>query len=314
MPQATSPVKVSVIIPCYNSDRFLAEAIDSVLRQTYPAAEIIVVDDGSTDQTREIAARYPAVKYLYQHNQGVSAARNVGLNVSQGDYLVFLDHDDRLLPDALAIGVQGLNEHLECGFAVGVCRVIRSDGIPMKSSRSSLEEPLDAPPYPTLLGGTCLNPPARFMFRRSVFREIGEFDITLRAAEDYDIYLRAAAAFPGYCHNHVVVEYREHSDSATQTLRVSNHLDASMRVFNKQWDFASKSAGYSEIYRTGKQHWCKIYGPYLAYEVASCFKKKQVVSTAKALYLLMRYYPQGMLTYSKELMLKLYQRFSLFEA
>ena len=86
---------VSVIIPCYNSARYLAETIESVLAQTYPRVEIILIDDGSSDETANIAQGYP-LNYVYQTNRGISAARNTGVLHSQGKYVLFLDHDDRL--------------------------------------------------------------------------------------------------------------------------------------------------------------------------------------------------------------------------
>src|ERR1700679_761230 len=88
---------VSVVIPSYNSARYLGETIESVLAQTYAPVEIIVVNDGSTDTTAEIAQSYP-VQYVYQKNGGISAARNIGVFHSRGKYVLFLDHDDRLLP------------------------------------------------------------------------------------------------------------------------------------------------------------------------------------------------------------------------
>ena len=95
-------VKVSVIIPVYNGDRYLAEAIDSVLGQTYQDLEIIVVDDGSTDDSFQIAQQYgQAVQYFYQQNQGVAVARNQGIKFSQGEYIAFLDQDDVFLPNKL---------------------------------------------------------------------------------------------------------------------------------------------------------------------------------------------------------------------
>ena len=89
---------VSVIITSYNQARFLSDAIESVLTQTYSQFEMVVVDDGSTDNASEVVARYPGVRYMRQDNQGLSAARNTGLRESNGAYLVFLDADDRLLP------------------------------------------------------------------------------------------------------------------------------------------------------------------------------------------------------------------------
>src|ERR671914_179204 len=92
---------VSVVIPCYNQAHFLGEAIESVLAQNYPHFEVVVIDDGSTDNTSEVASRYPGVRCIRQENQGLAGARNTGIRHSSGSYLVFLDSDDRLLPDAL---------------------------------------------------------------------------------------------------------------------------------------------------------------------------------------------------------------------
>ena len=95
---------VSVVIPCYNSARYLGETIESVLAQTYARVEVIVVDDGSIDTTPKIAQSYP-VQYLYKTNGGISAARNTGVVHSRGKYVLFLDHDDRLLPTAVEVGL-----------------------------------------------------------------------------------------------------------------------------------------------------------------------------------------------------------------
>ena len=92
---------VSVIIPVYNREKFLAEAIDSVLAQTYRPIEIIVIDDGSTDKSGEIARSYAETKYIYQDNQGVSVARNIGVDAAQGEFLAFLDSDDMWLHNKL---------------------------------------------------------------------------------------------------------------------------------------------------------------------------------------------------------------------
>src|SRR5438046_8618551 len=110
---------VSVIIPCHNQAHFLDEAIESVLTQTYPNHEIIVVDDGSTDNTATVAKCHSPLRYIYQENAGPSAARNTGVKESRGEYLVFLDADDRLLPEALEIGVGCLRQHPECAFEIG---------------------------------------------------------------------------------------------------------------------------------------------------------------------------------------------------
>src|SRR5437867_2391143 len=94
---------VSVVIPCYNNAPFLRDAIQSVLSQTYERTEFIVVDDGSSDDTSDVASSDPGIRLIRQQNQGVSAARNAGLRQSRGDYVVFLDADDRLLPGAVDV-------------------------------------------------------------------------------------------------------------------------------------------------------------------------------------------------------------------
>src|SRR5713101_1476950 len=119
---------VSVIIPCYNQAHFLHEAIQSALAQTYSHREIFVVDDGSTDNTAEVTAGFAGIRYTRQENSGVSAARNSGLKESRGEYLVFLDADDRLLPEALEVGVNCLHQHPDCAFASGHCRLITAAG------------------------------------------------------------------------------------------------------------------------------------------------------------------------------------------
>src|SRR5918994_3621037 len=107
--QGTGAALVTVVIPCYNQAHFLGEAIESVLSQSYPNFEILVVDDGSTDDTSEVAGRYPQqVRLIRQENRGLAGARNTGIGHARGEYLVFLDADDRLLPEALEAGGGGV--------------------------------------------------------------------------------------------------------------------------------------------------------------------------------------------------------------
>ena len=106
--------KVSVIIPTYNRSKYVTKAIDSVLAQTYRDFEIIVVDDGSTDNTKEVLKPYTdRIKYLYQENTGVSAARNAGIRAAGGQWIAFLDSDDEWLPEKLSIQMDYLSRHNE---------------------------------------------------------------------------------------------------------------------------------------------------------------------------------------------------------
>src|ERR687898_2245292 len=129
--QGTGRPLVTVVIPCYNQAHFLGEAIESVLSQSYEHFEIIVVDDGSTDETSEVASRYEGVRLIRQENRGLAGARNRGLEEAKGEYVVFLDADDRLLPGALEAGLGCFEAHPECAFVFGNSRRIPEGGTPL---------------------------------------------------------------------------------------------------------------------------------------------------------------------------------------
>jgi glycosyltransferase involved in cell wall biosynthesis len=202
---------VSVVIPCYNSSRYLAETIESILAQTYPRVEIIVVDDGSTDATPEIAQSYP-VQYFFQRNRGISAARNTGVLQSRGKYVQFLDHDDRLLPEAFALGVKLLEEHPECSMAVGEHRYIQADGTGIGCSH---KHRASGDHYEVLLEHNFIETPCSVLHRRSALELTGLFDEKVQGAEDYELYLRTARQMPLITYAAPVAEYRLHDANAS---------------------------------------------------------------------------------------------------
>lgn len=108
--------RVSVLIPTYNYGRFLSAALDSVFAQTYTDYEVIILDDGSTDNTAQVAAAYPQAKYIYQENAGIAAARNRLLEEARGEFIAFLDADDMWLPEKLEKQVAHLDEHPDCSI------------------------------------------------------------------------------------------------------------------------------------------------------------------------------------------------------
>src|ERR671933_2460451 len=203
---------VSVIIPCYKQAHFLAEAIESVLEQTYPHFEIVVVDDGSTDNTSEVASGYypsEKVRLLRQENKGLSAARNAGLAESRGEYVVFLDADDRLLAEALEVGIRELEAHPECAFVSGHIRRIAADGSPLSTPPQALHNAhVEGDHYLGLLHYNSVWIPGSVMYRRSVFDPVGGFDPSVNGAADYDLYLRIARDYPVHHHGEAVLDYR----------------------------------------------------------------------------------------------------------
>ena len=198
---------VSVVIPCFNQAEYLPEAIESVLGQTRRPTDIVVVDDGSTDDTAEVCRRYPAVRYVHQTSQGLANARNAGLAAATGTYVVFLDADDRLHAGAVDIGFRLLQAHPEWGFVSGEHRDISPEGSVQKEWT---REPVTADHYLALLRSNYVGMVATVMYSRQMFEDVGGFDATLSACEDYDLYLRVARRFPIGCHSQLVAHYRRH--------------------------------------------------------------------------------------------------------
>lgn len=237
---ATHPV-VSVIIPCYNHGRYLAEAIQSVLNQTYKSIEIIVVDDGSTDNTKHVAESFPNVKYVFQENQGLSAARNTGILNSVGDYLVFLDADDLLMVDALAYNLNHLIGNENLAFASGGYLLETSEGKKIAKTK----DPIYQNNYLEFLKKNYIEMHATVMYRRWVFDDF-KYDTSLKACEDYDLYLKISRKFPVYYHSKILAIYRMNGANMSgnselmlnSVLKVLNYQKASLRTENEQkaWD------------------------------------------------------------------------------
>lgn len=261
---------ISVVIPCYNQARFLGDAIESVLAQTYRDFEIVVVDDGSTDNTAEVAARYAGIHYLRQKNQGVEAARNAGLGESSGEYLVFLDADDRLLPGALETGLENLRARPDCAFVYGNCRYISADGTIMSSHQPPRVE---SEHYLALLHDCFIWMPGLVMFRRSVFESVAGFDVSLglRNAEDYELYLRIAREFPIYGHNEIVAEYRQHE--ANKSASPASMLKAVSIILHSQRKHVKGNSRREKAYKGGLKFNQEYYGEQLIEQMRESRRK-----------------------------------------
>jgi len=207
---------VSVIIPCFNHGHYLAAAIASVLAQTHPHVEVVVVDDGSTDDTAAVAARFPSVRYLRQANQGLAVTRNAGLTASAGEFVVFLDADDVLFADAVAAGLRCMVDHPDCSFVYGGCAIVSDDLAPITHQ---VPVPAHAN-YLSFLRASPISNPASVLYRRADLELAGGFDTTLPApgCEDYDLYLRMAQLGPVASHEGLVVKYRQHSTNMSGDL------------------------------------------------------------------------------------------------
>jgi glycosyltransferase involved in cell wall biosynthesis len=221
---------VAIVITTYNQAHFLADAITSALRQTVAAAEIIVIDDGSTDDPAAVAALFAPVRLVRQVNAGLSAARNAGLRQVTSGIVIFLDADDRLTPLAVQAAIEGLAEDPAALMTYGGYRVISPDGSPASDIWC---EDLGADPYATLMArGNLIGMHATVAYRSAHLRRIGGFDEELRACEDLDVYLRLSSEAVPRRHGRFVAEYRHHSDNMSRDKRFM--MVSVRRVYEKQ--------------------------------------------------------------------------------
>ncbi|HEY9623085.1 MAG TPA: glycosyltransferase [Crinalium sp.] len=205
--------RVSVIIPTYNGDRYLAQAIDSALAQTYRDHEVIVIDDGSTDRTKVILQAYGGrIRAISQKNQGVAIARNHGIAVARGELVAFLDADDVFLPDKLAAQVAVFDTHPWSGMVHSGWQRITASGALLNAV-----EPWHTVPKLTLENWLRWKPvlPSAMMIRREWLQRSGGFDPRFPPAEDTELVLRLALmGCEADWLRQVTVCYRQHEDSA----------------------------------------------------------------------------------------------------
>lgn len=185
--------KVSVIIPSYNCSTYLERALRSALKQTYTDLEIVVADDGSTDETAEIVARYPSVRYVYQRNSGLPSARNLAVSRSSGAYLAYLDADDMWYPHKLQQQVAFLDQHKECGMVHSDLTFVDEQDRPITlewhfDNRGAVHQ------GDCLMGllNNCLIQVPTVVERRSCFEETSGFDERFGRVEDYLHWLQLA--------------------------------------------------------------------------------------------------------------------------
>jgi glycosyltransferase involved in cell wall biosynthesis len=227
-------VKVSVIIPAYNGDRYIGEAINSILAQTYDNYEIIVVDDGSTDNTAQVIQQYgEQIQYFSQTNQGVAASRNLGLNAAKGEYIAFLDQDDLFLPQKLLDQVTLLEENPSLGIANSGWQIVDQQG-----QVKAAVEPWEKIPQLNLADLIIWKPVflGAMLFRYSWLKRSGGFDTTLEQTPDVDLVLRLAAlGCAAAWVKQTTVKYRQHDGNASNNVLLqAQELDQILARFFTQ--------------------------------------------------------------------------------
>lgn len=184
--------KVSVIIPVFNGERFICHAIESVLAQTYKDFELIVVDDGSQDQTAQRIKQYgDQIIYLYQSNSGQAKAKNLGCAHAQGEYLAFLDSDDRWYPNKLEVQVQVMDNNLQVGLIYSDVDLIDEEGNLLEKSYLKRRTKKKKRLPETAIGKHLFPYPSTVLLRKRLFEKAGGFNPTFyQNAEDFPLWAR----------------------------------------------------------------------------------------------------------------------------
>lgn len=239
VPAGPSP-RVSIVMPTFNSSRHLVSTVESVLAQTFPDWELVLIDDGSTDDTvrlsREVAERDHRIRVATSAHGGVAAARNRGLaRTDRGsEFVVFLDSDDTWEPDALATLVTALEDHPECVAAHALARATDLDGRQFEADdladsmrkrcvlhgRTLVDLPLSAPtPFAAMLLKNCVVTPGASLIRRSVLESVGPLVPATSPADDWDLAVRLARRGDFHFIDRVVLNWRRHPGSLANTSR-----------------------------------------------------------------------------------------------
>ena len=224
---------VSVILPTYNRKKYLQEAVGSVLQQSYAELEVIVIDGGSDDGTREwLRSREDDRLKLITHDQprGPGIARNVGLGASSGEYIVFLDDDDRLLENAIGTLVETIRgQPQDCGGVYTAYRTVDESGNQCESRISDGKV--------TRFSDACINGPSCTLIRKTVVEQIGTFDESFQAREDADFWIRLFLEFHMIALDKVLYERRIHVDQLSEDNELM--LRAQKQLIAKHWDHLS---------------------------------------------------------------------------
>ena len=268
---------VSVVIPCYNQAQFLPWAIESAVAQSYRDVGIVVVDDGSPDNTRQVVSRYPRVRYVRQENQGPAGARNTGFRQSEGEYVLFLDADDQLMPNAIESHLSCFEEHPEAGFVVGDIDHMALDGSLAGSPRWPL---LASNQYEELLRVNHVANTIAVMFRREVLERLGGFNSDCVPAEDYELLLRAARLFFSSHHRTVVARYRRYSAGFSR--KGSLMLPAMNHVMRLQREEVKDDPVLLSAWRQGNAYWKDHFGAAAVKELLGYLRSGQFGGVARA--------------------------------
>ena len=234
--------KVSVIIPTYNSAQFIAEALESVFVQTYKDYEVIVVDDGSTDNTKEVLKPYMSkIRYIYKENGGAASARNVGIKNARGEYIAFLDSDDLWLPEKLEKQMGYFEEHPQVDMVFANCVRFSEE---VSNTRNDIRQLVSDDMFVNIWWYNII-PTSTVIVKRECFKKVGFFDESreLETTEDKEMWLRIAREYKIGHLDEVLTKYRVRFSGYNRS-NIDRAYNSTKLVINKYWRYLERR-GYS---------------------------------------------------------------------
>lgn len=232
---------VSVIVPTYNYARFIRDCLDSIFSQTFKDLEVIVVDDGSTDNTEEVLEKYRGdIHYIHQENKGLPAARNRGIRSAQGEFLAFLDSDDLWLPGKLEEQIRVLRKDTDMGIVFSDASAFSEEGV-IQESILKEEDICIGQCFQRLFMGNYLVMPT-VVIRKKCLDKSGMFDESLTAVEDYDLWLRISVFYRVGFVDKVLAMYRVHPSNMSRDFcrLLDNEIRVIRKVIEQYPDFVKK--------------------------------------------------------------------------
>lgn len=302
--------KVSAIIPVFNGERFIRDSIETVLRQTFRDVQLIVVDDGSTDRTREVVQSFGGkLTYRYQANAGADNAYNAGISMATGDYVAFLDHDDRWYPGKLEAQLKILSSHPEVGLTYSEVDCIDEDGAPVRkkpwAERRHIRHDLTGDAAAILKRRFPVSVPSAMMFRHDILKRIGGFDSNLPRSGghvDGKLCILAGEIAKVYFAVKPLTQYRVHQQQMTHLRRQQIH-EYRIYFLDSLWDHWQQKPEYRVLL-------LPLYGRYWSKEGRAAYNRNEFNLAARYLRASLKYRPVNFRTWLWLFNVKLHQLFA----
>lgn len=230
----------SVMICCYNSEKYIRETLDSVINQTYKNWEIVAINDGSTDKTEEILLEYKSkgvpITYFRQKNQGFAEARNKAMELSMGEWIAIIDHDDLCFPKRLEIQARHIRENPSAKLFFANTVHFNDDGNEIRRHFDRFNpcglNLTKGKAMNSLLTNGCFIASQSVVFNKEAALSIGGFDTSYKFVVDYNFFLRMGSTFDLFGGEELVSKWRIHKDQATQKMKTVNFNEGNQNIYN----------------------------------------------------------------------------------